>query len=124
MSSSSIFNLHSTNPVAISYHNDIQCVHPSLSKNMVKQMSIQPLDLYQFIYEEMFIPTDQDKCPKFILCDVSKHHCRKLMESICKKGCNYSFRKMAVFFTFDVNTVAATAGHQTRNESGKDCQHV
>lgn len=96
-----ISNVSLKNAEDISNNDDIQSVHPSQSKNVGKEVFIQPVDLCQCSYEEVFVRIDYLRSPKFPLRDASDHHCQELLESMRNQGYDYNYGlQVMIFFAY------------------------
>lgn len=103
MSYSSIFNFVLPNGVNIFEDDGIQCVHPSLSENVGKYFSIQPIELCQYSYQEVFIFIDHVRIPNFPLRKVRQRHYKEEVESMHKPVYHYTLWMMTIFFSHSVN---------------------
>lgn len=98
---------------------DIQSVHTSLSENVVKEVFMQRLDLYQYNYEEGYILVDRVKYPNFLLSDVRTRHCVEMSESMHKQGYDYSLGMRVLLYPADFNPAGTTAGRMFTSEDGR-----
>lgn len=96
------------NTINFSEKDDIQSVLKSLSENVGKEVSIQPVYGCQYSQEEVFICIEMVKILNFHLCNVFERNGNELLESIFKQGYDYRLGLVTLFFWLAVNSAGPT----------------